>query len=106
MSSYSEIYIYVDDIREDYSNVPNGMDFTHARTARGAIAALKEAISHKSKIIVDLDHDLGYGWSGYDVAKWIVKEGYPDIRFHIHSANPVGVANIRQLLTHYGYEEI
>ena len=108
MSSYSEIYIYVDDIREDYSDVhvPNGMDFTHARTARGAIAALKEAISHKSKIIVDLDHDLGSGWSGYDVAKWIVEKGYPDIKFHIHSANPVGVANTRQLLTHYGYEEI
>lgn len=106
MSSYNEIYIYVDDIREDYSNVPNGMDFTHARTARGAIAALKEAIFYKSKIIVDLDHDLGSGWSGYDVAKWIVEKGYPDIKFHIHSANLIGVANIRQLLTHYGYEEI
>lgn len=48
MSSYSETYIYVDDIREDYSNVPDGMNFTHARTARGAIAALKK--SHFSQV--------------------------------------------------------
>lgn len=56
---------------------------------------------------IDFDHDLGDPYfSGYSVAKYIVENGIPMCGFHIHSANPIGAKNIRQLLTHYGYREM
>lgn len=56
-------------------------------------------------LIVDFDHDLGEAKTGYDVAVYIVNNNI-NCKFHIHSMNPVGAFNIRQLLTHYGYEEV
>ena len=56
--------------------------------------------------LVCFDHDLGEKHSGYDVAKWMVEHNYPVCAFHIHSMNPIGTMNMRQLLTHYGYKEI
>lgn len=109
MSSFGKMYIYVDDTR-DYTNwnkdLSYGRGIIAAKTYKEAIEALKTCISYKSKIIIDLDHDLGCKKTGYDVAKWIVASGYTNIRFHIHSANPVGRKNISELLTHYGYEEV
>lgn len=100
-------YIYIDDTREDYSKVPDGMAIIHARTYAEAINALKQAQDRNYHIIVDFDHDLGTGKTGYDIAKYIVREGYPTahLRFHIHSMNPVGAQNIRQLLARYNYTE-
>ena len=56
--------------------------------------------------IVDFDHDIGTEGSGYDIAKYIVESELKIGGFRIHSQNPVGVSNIRQLLTHYGYKEV
>ena len=52
------------------------------------------------------DHDLGVDKTGYDVAKYIVEHQIEIKGFKIHSANPVGRFNIRQLMTHYGYKEL
>lgn len=57
------------------------------------------------KFHISFDHDLGEKKTGYDVAKYIVKNEIP-CTFSIHSMNPVGAENIRQLMTHYGYKEI
>ena len=109
MSSLGKVYIYVDDTRE-YSSMnyelASGRGIILAKTYKEAIKALEFYIEHKSKIIIDLDHDLGCNKTGYDIAKWIVNNGYQNIRFHVHSANPVGRRNIVELLVHYGYEQV
>ena len=109
MSSFEKTYIYVDDIR-DYTNwnkdLSYGKEIIAVKTYKEAIEALKTCISHKSNITIDLDHDLGCKRTGYDVAKWIIASGYNNVRFKIHSMNPVGAQNIREMLLHYGYEEI
>jgi hypothetical protein len=55
------------------------------------------------KIFISFDHDLGSGFTGYDVAKFIVDNKCNLTGFAVHSMNPVGAMNIVQLLTHYGY---
>ena len=105
MNTFGKIYIFVDDIRNP-NHIPVGMDCTICRDYMAAISELKKYISYGSEIIIDFDHDLGQKKSGYDIAKWIIEKDYPNIRFKIHSMNPVGCRNIRELLTHYGYKEI
>ena len=115
----NNIYIYVDDIREDdtfFQSLPmfegHHWDAIICRSAEEAIWFLNY-YNDKVNIIIDLDHDLGEGHemddgmvaSGYDVCKYIVENQIRLVGFHIHSMNPVGVANMRQLLTHYGYKE-
>lgn len=112
-------YIYVDDIREDahwYNthltreeyephicyNYQMTLDLINSILRRDAEAAF----------IFDLDHDLGEGNenelepNGYDICRWLVENRINIIGFHIHSMNPVGAENMRQLLSHYGYKEL
>lgn len=115
------IYIYVDDIREDdtffkYLRTHTKMDWIPfiCRSAEEAIFFLNYYNDSSNYLFIDLDHDLGEGHemndsfasSGYDICKWIIKNQISLVGFHIHSMNPVGSANMRQLLTHYGYKEI
>ena len=56
---------------------------------------------------VSFDHDLGEDIkTGYDCAKWLCSYCYdnalPFPSWNIHSANPVGVENIKQLI--YSFE--
>lgn len=57
-----------------------------------------------------LDHDLGEGKSGYDIAKYIVDrcidEGKKLPEFASQSANPVGRENIITLLSNYKRHEL
>jgi hypothetical protein len=60
---------------------------------------------------VSFDHDLGKqgAESGHDLAKWMVNRDmdsgrrfFPEgFSFYVHSQNPTGAENIRQLLTNY-----
>ena len=112
------IYIYVDDIREDDTFFNHTFDRNLwtpiiCRTAAEAIKVINE-FYQDTYIFLDLDHDLGEDNeindnevpNGYDICKYIVENHIPLLGFHIHSMNPIGAANMRQLLTHYGYEEI
>lgn len=112
------IYIYVDDIREDDTF------FNHLGTFKGEgwnpiiCRTYSQTIDYlnfyngRANIIIDLDHDLGEGNenefepSGYEICKWIVENRVKLVGFHLHSMNVVGLNNMRQLLTHYGYKEI
>lgn len=94
-----EIYIYIDDMRQ-----PLIPDALWVKSYDEAIAALT-TISYTLSLVIDFDHDLGEGKTGYDVAKWLVEYNYFG-KFRIHSMNPVGANNIRQLLKHYGWTEI
>lgn len=60
--------------------------------------------------LIDIDHDAGdyakYGGGDYiKVLYWLEHTGrnYP---IHIHSANPVGVANMRRIIERNGWKEI
>lgn len=59
--------------------------------------------------LIDIDHDAGdYACDGGDYIKlldWLEETGrsYP---IRIHSMNPVGVANMRAIIQHNGWEEV
>ena len=94
-------YLFIDDLR-----IPAPRPDYQMYVARNYNEAIR-ALNQQEFDLISFDHDLGEEKTGYDIAKYIVennikiKEG-----FKIHSANPVGVLNISQLLTHYGYHEL
>lgn len=88
--------MWLDDLRP----MPSRFNY-HAKTADEAIKMLKSG-----KVIeVSLDHDLGppEAGTGDDVAKWIEQSAFhgklKQLDWNIHSANPVGVQNMKAALT-------
>ena len=59
--------------------------------------------------LIDIDHDAGeyfqYGGDYIKLLDWLEETGrnYP---IHIHSANPVGIANMRRIIKQNGWKEI
>lgn len=100
------IYLWLDDIRDMpwQSNLYCDKAIV-ARNYASAVAAIKKYYSPSVDLICDLDHDLGNDPTGYDFCKYLIENEITG-KFHIHSMNPVGVENMRQLLTHYGWKEI
>ena len=105
---WQSVYIWLDDVRE----APHASESRKCFEAFHEVATYEQAIELIEKyhklgycIFIDLDHDLGTEKSGYDVAKWIVENQINKIDYRIHSMNPVGVQNIRQLMWRYGYHE-
>lgn len=102
------IYLFVDDIRKlNSKNIYNEDSpiYCTCRTYQSTIDTLQFFHQNHFSIFIDLDHDLGETYSGYDICKFIIENNISLIGFHIHSMNPVGANNMRQLLTHYGYKE-
>lgn len=91
-------YIWVDDIRTPI--VPQAI-WCHNYSQ-----AIEEIEKIKEPFVLCLDHDLGEEKTGYDICKYIVENSIPISLIQIHSANPVGRANMNQLLTHYGYKVV
>lgn len=63
--------------------------------------------------IIDLDHDAGdYVHDGGDYIKlldwleWLYDGRGTFTKFHIHSMNPIGCANMRRIIERNGWEEI
>lgn len=88
------INVFLDDEREP----PNdGEHWVVVRTAEACIALLT-VLQPGWVDRLSLDHDLGTGGSGYDVAVWVeghAASGRRAARYlHCHSANPVGRARI------------
>ncbi len=79
--------IYLDDCRA----LPND-SWTLAETVDKAI----ELLENNKVTEISLDHDLGANTpTGYDLAKWMTANGkWPEVVI-FHSANPVGVANMK-----------
>lgn len=75
--------------------------------------AVKHVLKYGVPSFISFDHDLGsidgvICKTGYDFAKWLVNADLDGIvtipstfRFHVHSANPVGAANIQNYLDNY-----
>ena len=96
-----QIKLWVDDIRIP----PKGYLWT--KTVQNTITTIQEAEYMGFKIIeISLDHDAGdYGPPDYiKILDWLEETGrsYP---IHIHSMNPVGVANMRAIIEHNGWTE-
>ena len=59
--------------------------------------------------LLDMDHDAGdcafYGGDYIRILDWVEKNNlsYP---IHIHSMNPVGVQNMRQIIERNGWKEV
>ena len=59
--------------------------------------------------VIDIDHDAGdyaqYGGDYIRLLDWLEETGrnYP---IHIHSMNPVGVANMRRIIQRNGWKEV
>jgi hypothetical protein len=113
----SLVYLYLDDIRN-----PPDDTWTVCRTAEEAKALLLTGPVE----CASLDHDLGYCpmcnvteetddgprvvesypcahlITGYDLVKWMAETGrWPRYKPTVHSANPVGAANMRGTVERY-----
>lgn len=98
-------YIWLDDIRPIPKDIPY-VNVFWAKSYKQAISFIRNNIRMSAdSLIIDMDNDLGTKKSGYDVAKWLVQNGYQGT-FRVHSMNPVGHKNIRDTLLRYGWEEI
>lgn len=89
--------LYLDDLRIP----PNTFEL-----AINVEEAINKYLEIKPKVL-SLDHDLGYDKTGYDFTLWLVESYFNDNTFHLpdsiylHTSNPVGRANMFQLLTRY-----
>lgn len=98
------IYLYIDDIRPCPRDLFNSFVVFTARDYYSAIDILDFYSNTDANIFVDFDHDLGVGKNGYDISKYIVENQIPISGYTVHSMNPVGAFNIKQLLDRYGYD--
>ena len=99
--------LFLDDLRNpsyvtECVKTQNSM--TIARSSYEAIALMqKEGIPS----FIYFDHDLGGDDTAMKVVNWIIEEDLnkncipSDFRFYVHSANPVGKANIEGKLEQY-----
>jgi len=86
--------LFVDDIRE----APDS-SWVIVRTAKEAMDLLE---SGKIEVL-SLDHDLGEDLTGYDIINWLERKVYNNEvespkEILVHSANPVGVDNIKRAI--------
>ena len=98
--------LYLDDIR-----TPKDDDFIIVRSFQEAVKFVQQ---NGIPNYISSDHDLGCDEfnniypSGYDFAKWLIEMDldnlykFPkDFKFNVHSANPIGKANIEGILNNY-----
>ena len=88
------------------------MKLGHKRFLERDYAGRNKCYAHANKWdieLIDIDHDAGdYASDGGDYIKlldWLEETGrnYP---IHIHSMNPVGVANMRAIIQRNGWTEV
>ena len=104
-------YFWIDDERPIPENIirysiDNKVSMVQCVTFDEAVSYFTKFVTSDDDYIIDFDHDLGEGKSGYDFAKWLLENEVRPESFHVHSMNPVGAKNIYQLLTHYGWHYI
>jgi len=100
--------LWIDDVRYP----PLDFDGYWARSVNDAKKIIKHAEGTNEYFrinLIDIDHDAGdYAKDGGDYIKlldWLEETGrnYP---IRIHSANPVGVENMRRIIKRNGWKEV
>jgi hypothetical protein len=114
-------YLFIDDERKPKDVtwiLIGGVGFWGANwdVVRSLPEAKKWVLENGFPDVISFDHDLGEahyggdysdGKTGYDFAKWLVEYDLDtntmpkDFRFTVHSLNPIGAENIRNLLEGY-----
>lgn len=100
----TQYILWLDDLR-DPKDFISGYDSRFVTWIKDHDSFVEYISSGAMPDVVDFDHDLGEGKDGYDCAKFLVswciehEVRLPIIR--IHSANPVGRANIESLVNTY-----
>lgn len=99
-----EKLLYVDDIRKP--NIIRYSTYSYeiivSRNYNDAINMLNICKFNA----IDLDHDLGEEKTGYDICKYIIENNIKLDRVYIHTSNPVGRDNMKQLLERYTDNQI
>lgn len=101
--------IFLDDIRTVKMVYPqmSDLDFHVVRSYSEFVSEIEK---YGLPSFISFDNDLGSDKEGnllndgYDAAKWLVYESglnLIDLKFNVHSANPVASKNIRILLKNY-----
>ena len=93
--------LYIDDIRN-----PKG-EFDYI--ARNSEDAIEFMIRNRCPEFISFDHDLGENDTSMNIVKWMIEMDLDtdgdfipdDFDFYVHSANPVGKANIEGYLKAY-----
>ena len=104
-----KIFIWLDDEREISSiwrkviEKEENFEYKIFRTAEDLIKWYNENLGEYDRIFISFDHDLGSGYTGYDMAKYIVEYHLQLDGFTVHSMNPVGRKNIFEILNRYEY---
>lgn len=114
----TQFKLWIDDVRKP----PKGRswyelsdsEWLWCRSTKEAITAIRmyDRSYNAETILIDLDHDAGaYANDGGDYIKildWLEETGMVDTGyfFHIHSMNPVGVQNMRNIIEHNGWREV
>ena len=101
----TKLKIWVDDVRP----APN--NYYWCKTVNSVKHLLCDAhiINCYDIVVIDLDQDAGYyakeGGDYIKILDWLEETGrrYP---IHIHSMNPVGVANMRTIIQKNGWQEV
>lgn len=91
--------MFLDDLREP----PEG-EWAVVRSTQEAKDFCRDGIPS----FISFDHDLGGNDRSVDFIKWMIERDLDnpgfipnDFRYTVHSANPVGVLNIRAMLDRY-----
>ena len=101
-----EIKLWVDDMRR-----PPSKDWIWCRTTNSVIDLLEEVNFYGDNIsvLLDLDHDAGdyekYGGDYIKILDWIEETDLSNLNlsFHLHSMNPVGMMNMRDIIEKNGW---
>lgn len=100
--------LWIDDVRP----APEGYQWIKSvNYAIQYISYIENNLDWSSETIelIDIDHDAGdffqYGGDYIELLNWLEETGrnYP---IHIHSMNPVGVANMRAIIERNGWKEV
>lgn len=96
--------LWIDDVRP----APEG--YVWCKSVNEAKMKVVESTQlYFSRPFIDIDHDAGdYATDGGDYIKlldWLEEMGY-DVIIHIHSMNPVDVANMRQIIQRNNWKEM
>jgi hypothetical protein len=91
-------YIFLDDVREAFPGFILATD----------VDSVLDALFHGHVRGLSLDHDLGENVpTGYDLVKAMAERNlWPSEFVHIHSANAVGIENMRSTLERYAPEGV
>lgn len=97
--------LWLDDVRP----APNGYTWCMSVDQAKVLISCLGSMADIEIELIDLDHDAGpYACCGGDYIRlldWLEETGrnYP---IRIHSANPVGVANMRRIIERNGWKEV